>query len=543
MSERRKITYISDFFTEDGVGGGEKNDFELLCLLAQSGYDVDRIRSVHVTEEFISSRKNHFFIVSNFTLLHPYYRDLIADLEYLIYEHDHKYVKTRNPADYDNYNVKKHDIINYHFYKNAQAVLCQSEMHKSIVEQNLNLDNIVNVSGNLWSLETLEKIRELSNLEKQKSCAILDSEHIHKNTRGTIKFCEMKNIDYNLIKDPDYYSFLSSLSKNKKFIFLPETPETLSRVVVEARMLGCSVLANNMIGAAGEDWFHKKGGELIDYMIDKRQEICNLVIDIISSSKNDSDTPIVSILTTFYEAEEYLPGFLENITNQSVFDSCELIIIDSASPGNERQIVESYCDKHKNIQYYRFEEKFSPTVGFNIALMKSSGKYYNWAMVDDRKSLTSIEDLLNELGLYKNIDLVYGDCLVTNIKNDNLETTSSKVVSEHSSFSFSKENMIKCLPGPMPLWSRRMMDTVGLFNQDDHDYSDDWEMWLRCVDIGFNFKKLDKIVGLYYDGGRSMQINNIKQKKEEAELFFRYKHIFGDNYNKFYDYFKNLRQS
>ena len=67
------------------------------------------------------------------------------------------------------------------------------------------------------------------------------------------------------------------LSSNDKFIFLPKTPETLSRVVVEARMLGVKVLTNKNVGAVYEPWFAMKGEELIEFMINKRDVIPELV--------------------------------------------------------------------------------------------------------------------------------------------------------------------------------------------------------------------------------------------------------------------------
>ena len=64
--------------------------------------------------------------------------------------------------------------------------------------------------------------------------------------------------------------------------------------------------------------------------------------------------------------------------------------------------------------------------------------------------------------------------------------------------------MVKCLPGPMPLWTRFIHDKSGFFDDKECDYADDWEMWLRAVARGSKFKKVDKTVGLYYTGGRSL---------------------------------------
>ena len=75
------------------------------------------------------------------------------------------------------------------------------------------------------------------------------------------------------MSSPDYNKFLSLLSENDKFIFLPKTPETLSRVVVEARMMGLKIITNENVGASYEAWFDFKGLDLIEQMRIKRIDI------------------------------------------------------------------------------------------------------------------------------------------------------------------------------------------------------------------------------------------------------------------------------
>ena len=73
--------------------------------------------------------------------------------------------------------------------------------------------------------------------------------------------------------------FLRELGKYKTLVFLPETPETLSRVVVEARMMGMSTKVTRNIGAIHEEWFNLKGLELINLIRQKREEIPNKVLE------------------------------------------------------------------------------------------------------------------------------------------------------------------------------------------------------------------------------------------------------------------------
>ena len=91
------ITYISDFFLEDIVGGGELNDNELINILESKEYEVSKIRSINVNLKFLEQRRNSFFIISNFINLKQNCRDWLRNnASYIIYEHDHKYLLYRS---------------------------------------------------------------------------------------------------------------------------------------------------------------------------------------------------------------------------------------------------------------------------------------------------------------------------------------------------------------------------------------------------------------------------------------------------------------
>ena len=97
-----KIYYFSDLLVEDLVGGGELNDYELCDMLLKKGYKLSRLRTREIKQEHLD--KNCTYIVSNFVGLKPEYKEyLIKNCKYIIYEHDHKYLASRNPAIYENY--------------------------------------------------------------------------------------------------------------------------------------------------------------------------------------------------------------------------------------------------------------------------------------------------------------------------------------------------------------------------------------------------------------------------------------------------------
>lgn len=540
----KKVVFIADFFADEVLGGGELNNEELIKILKERGWELQKIKSQHVNTNFLLQNREASFIVSNFIGMDLDCKEwLIENGKYCIYEHDHKYVKSRNPAIYKNYMVPDSELVNYHFYKNAVQVFCQSEYHKKIVLSNLQNDNITSLGGNIWSNQAFDSLSKLSQMSKADKCSVMKSHIAHKNTIGAINYCKAKNEDYDLVESGNYIEFLQSLGKNKKLVFLPKTPETLSRIVVECRMMGMSVTTNELVGATSEDWFSLKGLELIERMKIKKDEIVSVVEEkfLNVQKQNIEDAPIISVVSTFYKGEKFLEGLLEDIVNQTIFDKCELVLVDTASPGKEKEIVEKYTKKYKNIKYYRYEERTNATKGTNTAIKHARGKYVTIANIDDRRHPQFLEKCLDTISV-KGIDLVYADSIVVsqpNLTFDQITEIEKYDKLDHSSNEFSKENMIKCLPGPLPFWSKRMHEHCGFFDE-EYKYASDWLMWLQFVDLGAKFKKINEVLGIYLEGGASQQ-NDIRQRQEEAKIFFNYSHIFGyNNFKQYEPYFSQF---
>ena len=276
-----KIAFLADFFVEDGInGGGELNNEELIKLLINKGNDVKKYHTRGLTIEKLPDKETKL-IIGNFIALSEEVKDnIIKNYSYIIYEHDHKYLKTRDPSQFKNYKAPEDQIINKQFYKNAKAVVCQSKLHMRVVERNLHLDNIVSVSGNLWSEELLDYLEEISTLQedKQDVCSIMYSNIPNKNVEGSILYCRVNQLKSEKIMPCSHKEFLTKLNKNKTLVFFPKTLETLSRIVVEARMLNCRIATNKNIGATSEDWFQLKGQPLINKMREKRLQIPEIVL-------------------------------------------------------------------------------------------------------------------------------------------------------------------------------------------------------------------------------------------------------------------------
>ena len=64
-------------------------------------------------------------------------------------------------------------------------------------------------------------------------------------------------------------------------------------------------------------------------------------------SANETWKPRVTIITSVYKGDKFIKGFLEDIVQQTIFNDCELIIINANSPEKEDDIIKRYADKYR----------------------------------------------------------------------------------------------------------------------------------------------------------------------------------------------------
>tara|TARA_R110000824_G_scaffold3106_2_gene14232 strand:- start:84 stop:1706 length:1623 start_codon:yes stop_codon:yes gene_type:complete len=537
------IIFIADFFVEQVAGGGELANEEVIKTLRNNNFEVITKHSHEITAADLKKESDSFFIVANFVNLKKELLPLFNSLNYVIYEHDHKYLTTRDPSVFENYFAPYESIINKDFYKNAKAVLCQSKMHARVVAKNLLINNVVNLGCSLWDEKVLDHIESLVDNKKENKHSIVRSTNKIKGTFEAILYCRENELDYELIESPNYEEFLRQLSKNENLIFFPKTLETFCRLAVEARMLGVKLTTNKNIGATSEPFFELKGKESIDFIRNKQKEVYKVFFDLIENKKVKCITtpkiPKISIVSSVYDADQFIEGFLEDITRQTIFKNCELILVNANSPGNEEPVIKKYMNKYKNIIYKKLDHDPGVYGTWNVGIKAATGKFITNANVDDRRAPNQIEVLARELVNHPEVGLVYSQCFITSVSNEAYENNSSKN-QVYAVKEYSRENMIKCLPGCMPLWRKSLHKKSGYFDE-EYKHAGDWAMWLAFIENGQKFKKVPGVHGLYYHNpnGLSTSVDSFNTRyKEEKEVFFDHKNVFGtENFNRYKNYF------
>ena len=212
------------------------------------------------------------------------------------------------------------------------------------------------------------------------------------------------------------------------------------------------------------------------------------------------EKPLISIITSVYKSEKFMRSFLEDITQQTIFNQCELILINANSPENEEAIIHEFQKTFSNITYLKLDVDPGLYGVWNRALAFANGEFITNANTDDRLHPECYQTYISYLINHSEIDLVYADYYLTyDLPLYTFSKLSSEKIACASRSPIYSFELLKryCFIGPQPMWRKSMHTRYGVFN-DSYAIAGDWEMWLRAACFGAKFAKIPQVLGLFY---------------------------------------------
>jgi len=118
--------------------------------------------------------------------------------------------------------------------------------------------------------------------------------------------------------------------------------------------------------------------------------------DIVSAVSANRPHPKVSIITSCYNSEKFLPECLDSIRNQTMQD-WELFLLDDASTDDTKNIIEKYSRMDERIRPYYFQDNKGPYVRRNFAIERVNSGFIVIQDADDIMCSAKLETLYNEI--------------------------------------------------------------------------------------------------------------------------------------------------
>lgn len=230
---------------------------------------------------------------------------------------------------------------------------------------------------------------------------------------------------------------------------------------------------------------------------------------------------LVSAIVSTYKSERFIRACLEDLEAQTIRDRLEIIVIDSASPQNERAIVEEFRQRYDNITYLRTHEREGVYAAWNRGVRATSGKYLTNANTDDRHRQDAFERMVEVLEARPDAALVYADVYITEVENETFECCTP--IGAYQWLDWDRRHLLQtgCFMGPQPMWRRGVHDEYGYFDE-SFVTSGDYEFWLR-ISQTHHFHHLKDYLGLYLKSPTSVEhANRDRQAVENSRILDMY---------------------
>lgn len=167
------------------------------------------------------------------------------------------------------------------------------------------------------------------------------------------------------------------------------------------------------------------------------------------SSKNkssiligDSSLPLVSVIMTSYNCEEYITNSIESILNQT-YEKIEFIIIDDASTDGTFGIIQEYAQNDKRIRSFRLPVNKGTFWAKNFGLKHASADIVSFQDADDTSEPFRISEQLNILLTKPHVSIVTCNHIRHDKHGNLLSICARKKSTAYISAMFRKSNLIE----------------------------------------------------------------------------------------------------
>jgi len=177
---------------------------------------------------------------------------------------------------------------------------------------------------------------------------------------------------------------------------------------------------------------------------------------------------LATALVSSYAAQEFMAECLADLQAQTIAEQLEVIIVDAASPQNERAVVRQFQERYDNIRYLRTPTRIGIYRAWNLALRSASGQFVTPFSTNDRLAPDAYETLAGFLSQHPEADLVFGDTRLTDLPHQRFDNYTP---SSHSEGKWAwpgywfTYNLASCTGGPHPMFRRQAIDQFGYFDE------------------------------------------------------------------------------
>jgi hypothetical protein len=347
--------FVADLFLEHYVGGAE---LTFGAIVNSTPVPAQKTLSRDLSISTMEQHQDKFWIFGNYSgLSESCMMYAIKNLNYSIVEFDYKYCKYRTEhlhkkmeGDCDCHTTTKGKLtalfvarakVNYWM---SQGQLDAWSNPFPPLKRGNNF-----VLSSIFSHESLDYILSLDTTKKEDKWIILGSSSWIKGKEDGVDYAIKNSLDYEVVWGLEYRELLQKLASSKGLIQLPRGYDTCPRMVIEAKLLGCELVINDLVQHKDEEWFNSSREDMISYLRDRASFFWEKVSEVeeagLPSVCADADKEKhFSVVIPAWNCETWVGRALNSVLTQN-YKNYTVYFVDDASTDNTERVVRDELER------------------------------------------------------------------------------------------------------------------------------------------------------------------------------------------------------
>lgn len=228
--------------------------------------------------------------------------------------------------------------------------------------------------------------------------------------------------------------------------------------------------------------------------------------------------PSISVVTSVYQGEKYLPAFFDNLTSQTIFPEVQLTLVLNEPSNQEKKIANDFQARHVDKVQVLTVKRETLGASWNRGWQTAQAPYLAIWNVDDRRTIDSLQRQLASLELNVNSALCYGDYISVDEygKEQGVMRSTPPYKARHFSRSFAQG-------GAFWLVRRKLEKKIGPFDE-QFRVGADMDFSFRIATKGLAMNRCDGILGYFTDASQGLSTRDGAEQSaiERTAIQLRY---------------------
>lgn len=205
---------------------------------------------------------------------------------------------------------------------------------------------------------------------------------------------------------------------------------------------------------------------------------------------------IATVLIALWKAGPYLRAKISDIKQQTIFNDCNIVLLNCQNLDNESDIYKDFVNNNENVTEILYDQHINLYRSWNDGIKSTESEFIMNSNVDDMLHPRYIEKCSEWLKENSEFACVSSSVLLTNTPNQVYP-----VWTWNHKFPFYTYPLSTA--GPCPLWRRSLHDKYGYFG--DYRVIGDAKMWEQWYAGGEKFGLISDDMVLYYAHHNSLE--------------------------------------